>query len=68
MGIGGHASCQKRSTFIFEAICSPTTLTLCENDPEYVSTLMAMLPIEQERLLHGNWGNITEGLVYPERL
>lgn len=40
--------------------------TLLEGDPGYIATLHSMLPIEQERLLHGNWGNITEGLVYPE--
>jgi hypothetical protein len=40
--------------------------TLLDGDPGYVATLHSMLPIEQERLLHGNWGNITEGLVYPE--
>ena len=40
--------------------------TLFEGNPDYVASLHALLPIEQERLLLGNWGIISEGLVYPE--
>ncbi len=54
----------KSITFI-EALLEDNP-TLFEGDPGYVATLMALLPLEQERLLRGNWGNITEGLVYPE--
>jgi hypothetical protein len=42
--------------------------TLYEGDPSYEATLRAGLPIEQERLLYGNWSVISEGLVYPEAL
>jgi len=42
--------------------------TLIEGDPTYEATLHSLLPIEQERLLHGNWATLSEGLVYPEAL
>jgi hypothetical protein len=62
--VDGGTPHAKSITFI-EAMLQDNP-TLCETDPGYIATLMALLPIEQERLLHGNWGNITEGLVYPE--
>lgn len=38
---------------------------LLAKDPGYVATLKALPPVEQARLLHGDWNVRREGLVYP---
>lgn len=40
--------------------------TLFEGDPSYEATLKALPPVEQARLLDGDWNIHSEGLVYPE--
>lgn len=39
---------------------------LLKGNPEYLANLMALPPVEQARLLDGNWDIVNEGLVYPD--
>lgn len=39
---------------------------LLTRNPEYLSSLKALLPVERARLLDGDWDVRREGLVYPE--
>ncbi len=55
----------KSMTFIAARLEDNPTLN---DDPnqDYRTTLLALPPVEQERLLRGNWNVREEGLVYPE--
>ncbi|WP_435005170.1 terminase large subunit domain-containing protein [Tundrisphaera lichenicola] len=39
---------------------------LLDKDPDYLANLEMQTDVERERLLHGNWDVVNEGLVYPE--
>lgn len=39
---------------------------LLDKDPGYLSNLLALPPVEQARLLNGDWDVRREGLVYPD--
>ncbi|WP_422924473.1 terminase large subunit domain-containing protein [Singulisphaera sp. PoT] len=39
---------------------------LMRKDPDYLGNLQAQSPVEQARLLHGDWDVVNDGLVYPE--
>lgn len=54
----------KSVTFIRARL--PDNPTLYDEDPDYEATLKALPPVEQARLLDGNWNVREEGLVYPE--
>ncbi len=55
----------KSVTFIAARLEDNPTLN---DDPnqDYRTTLLALPPVEQQRLLYGNWNVREEGLVYPE--
>ncbi len=39
---------------------------LLERNPEYLTTLKSLLPVDRARLLYGDWNARREGLVYPD--
>ncbi len=54
----------KSVTFIRARLTDNPTLYI--DQPDYEATLKALPPVEQARLLDGNWNVREEGLVYPE--
>lgn len=54
----------KSITFIRARLSDNPSLYI--EQPEYEATLRALPPVEQERLLNGNWNVRAEGLIYPE--
>ncbi len=55
----------KSITFIAARLEDNPTLNEDPNQ-DYRTTLLALPPVEQQRLLYGNWNVREEGLVYPE--
>ncbi len=55
----------KSMTFIAARLEDNPTLNEDPNQ-DYRTTLLALPPVEQQRLLYGNWNVREEGLVYPE--
>jgi terminase large subunit-like protein len=62
--VGSGTQHAKTVTFI-EAYLEDNP-TLAEGDPGYIANLHSLLPVEQARLLYGDWGAVHQGLVYPE--
>jgi hypothetical protein len=54
----------KSITFIRASIWD--NVDLLRDNPEYLANLYAQSPVEQARLLHGDWDVVNEGLVYPD--
>jgi hypothetical protein len=54
----------KSVTFIRATVYD--NVDLLAADPGYLANLMALPPVEQARLLHGDWDIMNDGLVYPD--
>lgn len=60
-----HPGCDPKScTFVRASIYDNPKLL--EKDPGYLANLKALPPVEQARLLHGDWDVVCKGLVYPD--
>jgi hypothetical protein len=54
----------KSITFIRASIHD--NVDLLRDNPEYLGNLQAQSPVDQARLLYGDWDIVNEGLVYPD--